>query len=282
MGTELFREDFTGGLVTEGPGAPWRLRPVDGLVGGDGLVRGGPDGLVVVPSAADPRTRRPAFTEPKPGPDGGAPHHLRWGAFTTGGTAGARGGFAAEPGELLSVTAEMGLRGFGLRSHPYDDVDEPTAAPGLGVGGLISVDLESGIIFDFFVTHSRLYAVYERLALQPDAEFASFTYCVPVAERAPGQLHRLEICYDAAAAAVHWKADGQQVLSVDRIGFRSLDARWLRRDNGGREEAVQPRGLSFGLGLFLERYFGQGVRLSVRRLRVSTSPAGSPAGSRDS
>ncbi|KOU63457.1 hypothetical protein ADK57_21555 [Streptomyces sp. MMG1533] len=275
MGSELFREDFTGGLVTEGPGAPWRLRPVDGLAEGDGVVRGGPDGLVVVPSATHPRTGRPAFTEPKPGPNGGAPHHLRWGAFTTGGTAGARGGFAAVPGELLSVTAEMGLRGFGLGSHPYDDVAEPTADTGLGTGGLISVDLETGIIFDFFLTHSRLYAVYERLALQPDAAFASFTYVVPVADRTPDQLHRLEVCYDAAAATAHWKADGETVLSVDRIGFRALDARWLRRDNGGREEPVQPRGLSFGLGLFLERYFGQGVRLSVSRLRVSTSPAGS-------
>ncbi|MFD6307722.1 DUF6081 family protein [Streptomyces sp. NPDC060223] len=241
------------------------------------MVRGGPDGLVVVPSAADPRTRRPAFSEPKPGPDGAAPLHLRWGAFTTDGTAGARGGFTAEPGELLTVTAEMGLRGFGLRSHSYEDVAEPTAAPGLGAGGLISVDLETGIIFDFFLTHSRLYAVYERLALRPDVPFASFTYCVPVTDRAPGQLHRLGISYDAAAGTVHWKADGKQVLSVDRIGFRALDAQWLRRDNGGQEEAVRPRGLSFGLGLFLERWFGQGVRLSVRDLRVSTSPADAPA-----
>ncbi|CAC44191.1 DUF6081 family protein [Streptomyces coelicolor] len=278
MSTEIFHEEFAGGLVTEGPGAPWRLRPVDGLEAGDGLVRGGPDGLVVVPSAAHPGTRRPAFTEPKPGPDG-TPLHLRWGAFTTGGTtggtAGARAAFTAVPGERLSVRAEMGLRGFGLRSHPYDDVTEPDADARLGAGGLISVDLESGIIFDFFLTHSRLYAVYERLALRPDAEFAAFTYCVPVADRTPGTLHRLEVGYDVAAGTAHWTADGQEVLSVDRIGFRALDARWLRRDNGGREEAVRPRGLSFGLGLFLERHFGQGVRLSVRRLSVLTSPAGS-------
>lgn len=31
MSTEIFHEEFAGGLVTEGPGAPWRLRPVDGL-----------------------------------------------------------------------------------------------------------------------------------------------------------------------------------------------------------------------------------------------------------
>jgi hypothetical protein len=274
MSTEIFHEDFTGGLRTEGPGAPWRLRPVDGLPEGDGVVRGGPDGLTVVPSSRQPRTRRPAFTEPKPGPDGN-PLHLRWGAFTTGGTASPRGGFTAKPGELLSVTAEVGLRGFGLRSHPYHDVDEPTADARLGAGGLISVDLETGVIFDFFLTHSRLYAVYERLALQPDAEFAAFTYCVPVADRTPGTLHRLQVGYDVEAGTAHWTADGQEVLSVERIGLRSLDARWLRRDNGGREEAVRPRGLSFGLGLFLERYFGQGVRLSARRFSVSTSPAGS-------
>ncbi|MER5375914.1 DUF6081 family protein [Streptomyces sp. NPDC002553] len=92
------------------------------------MVRGRPDGLEVVPSALQPRTRRPAFTELKPGPDG-APFHLRRGAFSTGGTASARGGFTARPGEVLFVTAERGLRGFGLRSHPYDDVAEATTDP---------------------------------------------------------------------------------------------------------------------------------------------------------
>ncbi|MFF3740928.1 DUF6081 family protein [Streptomyces sp. NPDC002566] len=81
------------------------------------MVRGRPDGLEVVPSALQPRTRRPAFTELKPGPDG-APFHLRRGAFSTGGTASARGGFTARPGEVLFVTAERGLRGFGLRPPP--------------------------------------------------------------------------------------------------------------------------------------------------------------------
>ncbi|MER5717465.1 DUF6081 family protein [Streptomyces sp. NPDC002132] len=85
------------------------------------MVRGRPDGLKIVPCALQPRIRRPAFTELKPGPDG-APFHLRGDAFSTGGTASARGGFTARPGEVLFVTADRGLRGFGLRSHPYDDV----------------------------------------------------------------------------------------------------------------------------------------------------------------
>lgn len=167
-------------------------------------------------------------------PDG-TPLHLRWGAFTTGGTAGARAAFTAVPGERLSVRAEMGLRGFGLRSHRYDDVTEPDADARLGAGGLISVDLESGIIFDFFLTHSRLYAVYERLALRPDAEFAAFTYCVPVADRTPARSTGSRSDTTSRPAPPTGRPTGRR--SCPWTG--SASAHWTRAGSGGTTAAAR-------------------------------------------
>jgi hypothetical protein len=267
----LFLEDFSKGLRTGDEAPAWRLRPVDALPGGDGSVRTDPDGLVVVPTAVHPVTGEPAFAAPETGP-GGVPLHMRWAAFTTHATPGGGPGFDASASGPLTVSAELAVCAFGLGEHSYDDVTDADTDPRLGAGGLISADRETGIIFDFFVTHRRVYAVYERLAMRPDADFAAFSYAVPVADREPAQFHRLEVTYDAKVGAAYWAVDGTGVLSVDRIGFRCLDAKYLRQDNGGREEPVLPQRFSYGLGLFTDRHFGQGIQLSVRQLSVLTSP----------
>ncbi|MFG2110799.1 DUF6081 family protein [Micromonospora chersina] len=264
---QLFEDDFTDG-VRVGAGAPWRLRPVDTLTGGDGVVRGTPHGLLVVPTGVNATSGEPAFA---------APHepvqHLRWAAFTTHTSPSGRPGFDTVDGQILTVSADVAVRGLGLEPHPYDDIDDPTVDIRLGAAGLISVDLESGVVCDFFLTHHRLYAVYERLALRPDARFAAFTYAVPVADRRPDQSHHLEISFERATGTARWRSDGAEVLSVDRIGTRSLDAAYLKRDNGGAEENVLPRQFSYGLGLFADRMYGQGVELSAGRLRVTTVAA---------
>jgi hypothetical protein len=264
---QLFTEDFTEGVRT-GPGAPWRLRPVDALAEGDGAVRGTPDGLEVVPLGVNETTGEPAFSTPAQ-----PVMHLRWAAFTTHTSPSGRPGFDTEDGQVLTVSADVAARGIGLRPHPYDDVVNAEADIRLGAAGLISVDLESGLVCDFFLTHHRLYAVYERLALRPDAEFAAFTYAVPVADRSPEQVHRLEISFARSTGAATWRADGREVLTVNRLGTRCLDVAHLKRDNGGTEEQVTPRQFSYGLGLFADRMYGQGIALSAARLRVTASPA---------
>lgn len=263
----LFREDFAGGLRV-GEGAPWRLRPVDALPAGDGVVRAAPHGLLVVPTGVNPDTGEPAFAAPADGPV----QHLRWAAFTTHTSLSGRAGFDTVEGQVLTVSAEVAVLGFGLAHHPYDDVGDPGSDIRLGAAGLISVDLESGIVFDFFMTNDRVYAVYERLALKPGVQFAAFTYAVPVADREADQTHHLEVTFDRAAATAHWRVDGTPVLSVDRIGFRALDDAYLKRDNGLPEEAVLPRQLTYGMGLFADRMYGQGIELAVRWLQVSAAP----------
>lgn len=266
----LFREDFTDGLRV-GEGAPWRMRPVGAMPAGDGVVRTTPDGLLVVPTGVHPDTGEPAFADPETGPNGAA-GHLRWAAFTTHTSPSGRPGFDAVEGQMLAVSAEVAVRAFGLERHPYDDISDPGSDFQLGAAGLISVDLETGIVFDFFITNDRVFAVYERLALHPDAQFAAFSYAVPVNDRKPHQVHHLEVAFDRAAATAHWRVDGRHVLSVDRIGFRALDDAYLKRDNGGTEEAVLPRQFTYGIGLFADRMCGQGIELSTRWLRVTASP----------
>ena len=73
-----------------------------------------------------------------------------------------------------------------------------------------------------------------------------------VGTREPDAWHDLAIRYDRIENSVHWFLDGNEVLSVGKIGYRCLDRRLLRIDHGGREEAAAPRQLTVGLGMLVQ------------------------------
>ncbi|MFI1381870.1 DUF6081 family protein [Embleya sp. NPDC020886] len=311
----LFDRPGSAGLRTTGPRPDWQIRPVGTLPLGDARVRTGDAGSVVEP----PETTAggaPAFGYAT-GP-GGADDHLKWCALVAHTASSGLPGFDAPGGGELVGAAELAVRVFGAERHPFGDaVAEPQADPRLGAGALLALDRETGLVFDFFVSNRHIHAVYERLP-RPGTGWAAFTYLVPVAERTPDLVRRLEIGLDRDAGTVRWSVDGEQVLSVARLGHLSLPRTHLVIDHGGTEESAVPRQLAFGLGLFTlldaagpdgrglvrlsaERYYdpargapapqrfrdelglranrlwGQGVRLTVRRVTVTTGPApGSP------
>ena len=242
------------------------------LPSGDGIVTTGRDGLVVVPTATDAKTGNPAFAD-APQPLGDA-DHLRW-TLMANHTSGAKfPGFDTGDDSRLEVSALMSVTGYGLERHPYGDaVSDAGRDLRLGAGMLICVDLETGIVFDFIVTDRCVFAVYERLALAGTSHGA-FSYAVPVADRQPDDLHSLTIRYAADSAAAHWYVGGSEVLRVDGLGLRSVDPQYLKRDNGRPEKAAFPRQMTFGVGLFADRLFGQGFRLTVRGFQVRDDGAG--------
>jgi hypothetical protein len=79
----------------------------------------------------------------------------------------------------------------------------------------------------------------------------------------------INVGLDAAAGVVRWRVDGADVLAVERIGLRSLDARYLKKSQEGPEAELLPRQLSLGFGLFTDRLFGQGARLYARHASVT-------------
>jgi hypothetical protein len=266
----VFLDDFSESFRHDGPDARWRVRPSGALPAGDGIVRASSEGVVIEPPGIDPVTGEPAFARPA---TDGPTEHIRWAAFANHTSTAGVLGFDARPGEVLSVSMEMSAQFFGLDKHNLGDaVVDPDSDLRLGMAGMISVDMESGLVFDFVLTQRRVYALYERLP-RPDKTHAVFSYAVPVAVREPEQFHQFAVHLDTAAGVVHWRLDGAEVLTVDRIGMRSLDSKYLKKDQSGPEEEILPRQLSLGFGLFTDGLFGQGARLRARQASVTAAPS---------
>ncbi|MCC3767134.1 DUF6081 family protein [Streptomyces sp. UNOC14_S4] len=284
--TTLFDWHGAAGFRTAGPRPDWQLRPVGPLPRGDATVRTTPAGLVVEPEATDPGTGTPAFRRTA-GP--GGDDHLKWCALAARTASTGLPGFDAPATGELTVRGELAARVFNARRHPFgDQVADAEGDPRLGAGALVTVDRETGLVFDFFVSNRRIHAVYERMR-PPGARCAAFTCLVPVADRSPDRTHLLEIGLDRSRGTVRWRVDGRVVLSVGDLGAPLRDH--LAIDHGGPAGRATPRQLACGLGLFTlldaagpdgraltrdahgrhaHRLWGQGVRLTVRRITVTT------------
>jgi hypothetical protein len=265
----VFRDDFADGLRHGAADDPWRVRPVGSLPGGDGVVHVVAGGIVVEPPGRDPVTGQPVFAPA----EGEGTEHLRWAAFVNRTASTGVVGFDARPGELLTARTELTAQFMATERHPFgESVTDPDSDLRLGMAGMICVDMESGLVFDFILTQRRIYALYERLP-RPNRIHATFSYAVPVATREPDEYHSFEVALDPAAGEVSWWLDGARVLEVDRLGHRALNERHLKKsDDAGPEETVVPRQLALGLGLFTDAVFGQGARLGARGATVRSRP----------
>lgn len=262
----VFEDDFRSGFDDDGRDARWQVRPVGALPRGDGVVTTSDDGLVVFPSATNPTTGRPCFAA---APDGGG--HLRWAALANRTSTAGFPGFDAGPDGWLVIEAELSARAFGLDDHPCDDVTDPDRDARLGTAALVTVDRETGMVFDFFLANRQVYAVYERLP-QPGG-VASFSYAVAACDREPETVHHCAIAYSRADGRVRWVVDGREVLAVDRIGLRDTGLGPSTRDNGEPDRPAEPRQLTVGMALMADRAWGQGVLLAMRHVAVWRRPS---------
>ena len=92
----------------------------------------------------------------------------------------------------------MRVTTFGTERNPYGaDAGDVR----LGCGALNTIDLKTWMVFDFFVSGSRIVALYERLPFGQSNEnpYPAFTELIPIAvATSPGEWHRYAICYDRA------------------------------------------------------------------------------------
>ncbi len=247
-------DDFHNGFDHAGDDAKWALSPTGSLPDGDGKTTTSSDGLNVVPTATNTKTGKPAFayTTGKEADGGqGAYDHLKWYALTNHQSSSGFKGFDAQDGRVLTFDTTMSARTFGTEEHPFGDaVDNPRIDLRLAAGAMTTIDQESNMVFDFFITNGWVYVLYERLPKQ-GADYAAFTYAKPVERRiSPDQDHDLAISYDKSAGTVTWSIDGREVYKVDKIGYKPADREDLIIDLGGREELVEPRQLAAGIGMF--------------------------------
>ena len=271
-GRTLFEDDFRDGLRSLGVDAPWELRgTTEALPHGDGVIGRTADGIAVVPTAVHPLTGEPAFARPT-GPEPPSAF-LRWTAAVRATSDAGLAGFDAHRGEVLTGTAELAVSAYGTGGAPADGAAaDPARDVQLGAGALLAFDRETGMVFDFAITGSAVYAVYERLPVA-GAGHRAFSCAVPLADVRPGRFHRCALSLDRAAGTVRWTLDGQEVLTVAGIGRQVFHDSCLLWDIPGDERTVTPRQLGFGLSTFAAAPGGQGIRLAARRFGVTTAPA---------
>jgi len=316
----LWDDSFRTGFSHTGGDAKWALFPAGSLPEGDGVPTASENGLTVVPTGRNPRTGQPAFVySTGQEHDGGAgtADHVKWYAYANHTASSGVAGFDAVPGQVLTCGSRLAARTYGTEQHPFGaEVADPQSDLRLSSGAVSMVDFETMTVFDFFVTNTKLYAFYERLP-KPGETYAAFSYALPVADRWPGKKHDLAISYDRQAGTAVWRADGREVLKIDRLGFRPADRSHLVLDLGGTEQPVAPRQLSCGIAMFVlldaegsndrglvrltdqqgayydpdlgapaeqrfaddlslpgNRLWGQGARLDVERVTVSSVPRG--------
>jgi hypothetical protein len=188
--------------------------------------------------------------------------------------------FEIEPGRGFIVRTDMAVRIFGTEANPHGL--EP-GDPRLAAGALVTIDPETGMVFDFFVSNDRIRPLYERL---PGAHGPAPCYSIlgDALPSAPGEWHRYEVEYDGAADRVVWRVDGRAVAERERVGAPV----------GMAQPIVKPRRLRIGGGLFTllddlrddraaaddhpripgfipsnwEDRFGQGAEVSFRRFEI--------------
>ncbi|MFF5138962.1 DUF6081 family protein [Streptomyces sp. NPDC013157] len=264
-----FVDDFAHGLDHTGPGASWRLRDTHIGAGGDGVVGRGEDGVVIVPRSVHPGTGEPAFT-PSEGPEP-PDAFLRWTAYleTTASTGFA--GFDVSPERTLTVEAELAVRAYGTWGAPASGAAaDPAGDVGRGAGALMTFDRETGMVFDFCLTGSAVYALYERLPRAGRDERA-FSVAVPLCDVRPGRPHHCALTHDPAAGTVRWVVDGRHTLTVGDLGHQQFDGAFVLWELPGEERAAAPRQLAVGLTTMAASVHGQGIRLGVRRVAVHST-----------
>jgi hypothetical protein len=277
-------DDFRRGFAVGAPGsgAKWFYfaTPDGRFVGDDGRAVVGPRGLTVVPTGRNATTGRPAFAktvaqEPVSGLPGGL-DHVKWLVYMNHFSSSGVPGFDALPGRELVCQATIAGRVYGTRGHPFGAaVADPDDDLRLASVALNTIDFDTYMVFDIFLTNTRIYAVYERLPFGRTSmggaygEYAAFTYAIPIAARTPGDRHTVAVAYDRAAGTVRWLVDGAEKLRVSRIGLR-IGTRHLLLDHGGAETPVAPEQLACGMGMFslLDGHGPQDTGL----VRLSTAP----------
>ncbi|TCV92377.1 hypothetical protein EC912_10784 [Luteibacter rhizovicinus] len=143
--------------------------------------------------------------------------------------------------------------------------------------------------------------------------YAAFAFAIPVADYRPGDVHRLRIAYDRSARLTRWLVDEREVYRVDRIGrlidrdYMTIDLGGIEEDVAPRQldcgmgtftlldghlpsdrglvrlseapyfnpefGAPVPENFADNLSLYVDRIFGQGAELKVKRYSVSSIPS---------
>ena len=82
-------------------------------------------------------------------------------------------GFDAVPGHELQISMRARGRTFGTAAHPFGSaVTNPDTDLRLASFAMNTIDFETGMVFDVWMTNNAIYPYYERLNLTGTATYA--------------------------------------------------------------------------------------------------------------
>jgi hypothetical protein len=120
--------------------------------------------------------------------------------------------------EIITIATDMRVTTFGTAHNPYGaDAGDVR----LGCGALNTIDLKTWMVFDFFVSGSRIVALYERLpfGVGADNPYPAFTELIPIdVPTGQGEWHGYAIRYDRAQDKVAWIVDSETVAERAAVG----------------------------------------------------------------
>lgn len=267
----------------------------------DGIATTSSAGLRVAASDTNPVTGEPAFAAG--GTNRNEFDHTKWMADTRHVSSNSYPGFDAVPGQVLSCTMWAQGQAFGTEPQPYGSaVGDPESELRLASFAMNTIDSETGMVFDVWMTNTKIYPYYERLNLE-GAAYHAFSSFFPGVPRVTNDDNVVTVADEPSGGVVRWIINGVVAAVVDKIGFPSPQAT-LVIDRGGTAQLAAPRQLNCGMAFFTlvdgglppigeglvslggsyvfptsfvggPTLFGQGVEMQVRKFEVRSSEPGS-------
>jgi hypothetical protein len=239
----LLKDDFRQGLDLTNT---WALLSAQGFIADDGIVSTSNQGLFVRASGTNPTTGQPAFTKVSPFDF----DHVKWMADTQHLSSNGYPGYDAVAGKHLQCNMWARGQTFGTAAQPFGSaVTDPNTDLRLASFAMNTIDWETSMVFDVWMTNNAIYPYYERLNLTGTATYDAFSSVFPPVWRTPGTQEKITVDYDRAAGVVRWLVDDQEVARVNQIGFPAPGARIII-DHGGTPQPAAPRQLNCGMALF--------------------------------
>jgi hypothetical protein len=141
-------------------------------------------------------------------------------------------------------------RTFGTAAHPFGTaVTDPEEDLRLAAFALNTLDPETGMVFDVWMTNHAIYPYYERLNLTGTAAYSTFSSVFPPVRRTAGEQMKVTVAYHRAARVVRWLVDDMEVARVSNIGVPAAGATTII-EHGGTPQLATPRQLNCGMALF--------------------------------
>jgi hypothetical protein len=119
----------------------------------------------------------------------------------------------------------------------------------LATGTFNVYDFTTGLMFDFFVTNSRIYIGYGRATFTrtPANDYAGFQFLIPVKMRKPCDENVMRVVLNSKRKLVTWFVDGRAVFVVNKVGYY-LNRQFMTVDNNGFEMGAFPNSIRYGFG----------------------------------